>query len=117
MKIDRPKEYWLNKAKREPEVPIATGAPCQHEQFRATVKVGRLTKVEGGPVTGYTADVRIKCANCGLPFQFLGLEPGIDSQGARVDLEGTEARLAICPQGSKPNPFQRMRFNIKAFSS
>jgi hypothetical protein len=113
-KVDRPKDWWLNKAKTEPEVPISAGK-CEHMEFAAKVNVGRLTETEGGPVTGYTADVTIKCAQCGLPFQFLGLEPGVDTQGARVSLDGLEARIAISPQGVKPNPLQRMSFNIKGF--
>jgi hypothetical protein len=44
----------------------------------------------------------------------MGLEPGLDLQGAKVDLEGTTARLAIHPKGSRPNPMQRMMYGIRS---
>lgn len=88
---------------------------CRHEEFAADVGVHRLTSEEGGPVTGYTADIKIQCAQCGKPFQFLGLEPGVDTQGARVSVDGLEARLALAPEGARPNPLQRMAFNVRKF--
>lgn len=61
----------------------------------------------------FAADVRIRCADCGLPFQFMGLEPGIDMNGARVSLDGLEARMAICPQGQQPSPADALAINIR----
>jgi len=90
---------------------------CPHDQFEANVGVHRLTDVEGGPVTGYTADITVKCAQCGARFQFLGLAPGVDTQGARVSLDGLEARIALCPEGSKPNPLQRLAHGVARFDS
>lgn len=46
---------------------------CQHMNFKADVNVGRLSHEDGGPITGYTADVKINCADCGLAFRFIGL--------------------------------------------
>lgn len=91
-------------------------ADCLHLNFAATVGVGRLTDTEGGPVTGYMAEIRINCAECGKHFQFLGLEPGYDNQGARVSIDGLEANIALCPEGEKPSPFQRMAYNIGSFN-
>ena len=88
---------------------------CLHEEFDAKVGVGRLTSEEGGPVTGYIAEIRISCLQCGKPFQFLGLEPGIDLQGARVSIDALEAHIALVPEGEKPSPLQRMAFNISKF--
>lgn len=88
---------------------------CEHERFQAKVDVNRLTKVEGGPVTGYVAEVTVWCLDCAKKFQFLGLEPGYDTQGARVSLDGLEANLALLPEGVKPNPFQRLAYNIRGF--
>lgn len=81
--------------------------PCPHMNFRATVNVNRIED-KGA----FAADVRIVCHECGLPFQFLGLEPGLDMQGARVSMDGLEARLAICPQGAKPSPMDNIAINI-----
>jgi|SRR5580700_686421 hypothetical protein len=89
---------------------------CEHKDFKAMVNVGRLLdNATESCVVGYIADIRIKCAECGLPFEFLGLEPGVDTQGARVSLDGLEARIALTPKGTRPNPFQRRAFNVRNF--
>lgn len=83
-------------------------AACPHMNFAADVRVARLED------TGrFNAEVRIRCAECGKPFQFLGLEPGVDLDAARVSLDGLEANLAISPEGVKPNPFQRIAFGVR----
>ena len=71
--------------------------PCEHLNFSAKVSVARLTKVLGGPVTGYTADVVIKCAECGLPFRFIGLGAGNHFAEPRVSIDGCELRAPIEP--------------------
>jgi hypothetical protein len=85
---------------------------CKHEDFKANVGVARLE--DSG---GFVAEITVKCSQCGLPFQFLGLEPGIDTQGASVSIDGLEARIAIVPNGSRPNPMQRMAFGVRKFES
>lgn len=70
---------------------------CQHKQFCASVEVGRLSKNENGPITGYTADVRIKCAECGLPFRFIGIECGSSPFAPKVSVDATELRAPIEP--------------------
>lgn len=85
---------------------------CQHKNFAAKVTVNRLE--DSG---GFMADIAIECTQCGTPMEFLGLQPGIDTQGARVSIDGTEARIALSPRGSKPNPLQRLAFGINKFDS
>lgn len=82
--------------------------PCAHMEFAAEVRVARLEDIGG-----FNAEVRIRCADCNRPFQFLGLQPGIDLAGARVSLDGLEANLAISPEGVKPNPLQRLAFGVR----
>lgn len=85
---------------------------CKHENFHAKVDIDRLED------TGqFMAGITVKCTQCNKPFQFLGLEPGVDTGGARVSVDGLEARIAICPEGARPNPLQRMSFNINRFDS
>ena len=85
---------------------------CAHLEFNAKVEVNRLED------TGqFMADVAIACRQCGLEFEFLGLEPGLDLQGAKVGIDGLQARLAIIPKGCRPNPLQRMAFDIRKFES
>ena len=81
---------------------------CEHRDFHAKVGVARLE--DSG---GFMAEIRIHCTECGLPFEFLGLEPGLDLQGARVSLDGQEANIAIVPKGTRPNPLHRMAYDIK----
>lgn len=76
---------------------------CKHMNFKALVKVARLEDVGK-----FMAEVTVQCADCDLPFQFLGLEPGLKLNGATVSLDGLEANLAIAPQGSTQTPFQDM---------
>lgn len=67
---------------------------CEHMNFEADVTVNRLED------TGrFNADVRIVCAECRIPFRFIGLQAGVDLNGAAVSVDGTEARLAIAPKG------------------
>src|SRR5262249_3850714 len=74
-------------------------AQCEHEDFEAQVDVARMPAQEGGPIRRYMADVRVKCAQCGLPFRFIGLPAGLDLNGACVSVDATEAHLAIAPKG------------------
>ena len=85
---------------------------CVHMNFSASVGVARLEDKPGGAITGFNAEIRIQCADCGKKFQFLGLEPGYDSQGARRSLDGLEANIGICPEGTRPNHLQRMAYGI-----
>lgn len=84
---------------------------CEHEAFGVMANIHRLTD-EAGKVTGFQAEIGIKCSVCGRQFQFLGLRPGVDSQGARISVDGLEARLAICPQGLMPSPLDQMAVNF-----
>lgn len=70
---------------------------CLHEAFEANVQVGRLTDTDGGPVTGFCADVTIKCTQCGVPFRFIGLAAGNHYAEPRVSIAGTEFRAPIEP--------------------
>ncbi|MET4895753.1 hypothetical protein RN629_01105 [Sphingomonadaceae bacterium jetA1] len=73
---------------------------CEHENFYAAVDVARLTDCDGR-VSSFNADVKIRCADCGRQFQFLGLPAGVNLAGATTSIDGLEARMAICPQGEK----------------
>jgi hypothetical protein len=75
---------------------------CKHNKaHRANVSVHYLED------TGrFCADIRIEC-ECGHPFQFLGLPLGLDLNGAAMDVDGQEARLAIAPVGTVPQPLDK----------
>jgi hypothetical protein len=83
---------------------------CEHHAFSSSVRIARLE--DSGR---FMAEVRIRCADCGLPFEFLGLQAGLNLDGATVSIDGQEANLAISPKGAKPNPLQRMAFSVGRF--
>jgi hypothetical protein len=72
---------------------------CRHPNFTASVNVNRLEDCGR-----FTAEVTISCQECGVPMKFLGLGLGLDLNGAAVSPDGTEARLAIAPQGEVVPP-------------
>lgn len=85
---------------------------CKHNKnHRVEAKIACFENVENG----FMAEIRIFCGDCGHPFQFQGLEPGIDTHGARVSIDGLEANIAIFPDGARPSPLRRMAFNVKKF--
>jgi hypothetical protein len=90
---------------------------CEHLNFSANVDISRLASKEGGPITSYLAEVRIVCADCGLPFEFRGLPVGVNLQGAAVAVDALEARLAITPQGVEPSPLDLVRYTIHGLHS
>lgn len=73
---------------------------CQHLNFAASVNVCRLT-ADTNPelVIGYAADVKINCADCGMPFEFVGLPKGISATNSKptVSMDGMELRAPLVP--------------------
>lgn len=76
---------------------------CKHHNFAARVGVARLEDIGR-----FMAEITVRCTDCDTPFQFLGLEPGLNLQGATCSIDGLEANIAIVPQGARPNPLQQM---------
>lgn len=70
---------------------------CQHKEFASTVSVNRLTKGEDGPVTNYSADIKVFCVNCGMYFCFVGVPCGFSYGGPTCSIDGTELRIPIIP--------------------
>jgi hypothetical protein len=77
--------------------------------FDASVSVARIEDIGR-----FVAEVKIRCVECGTPFQFLGIAPGYNYEAPTVRLDGLEADLPICPQGVRPTPLQGlMGYSIK----
>lgn len=70
---------------------------CPHMNFDANVAVARLE--DSGR---FNAEIKIKCTDCQKPFRFLGLKVGLDTEGAMISFDGTEAHLAIVPVDENP---------------
>jgi hypothetical protein len=74
---------------------------CKHENFQCEARIGRLSHEEGGPITGYTAEIRVKCTECGLPFRFIGLAAGSHYASPTVSIDGEELHAPIEPADHK----------------
>jgi hypothetical protein len=70
---------------------------CTHDSFDASVDVGRLTEKDGGPVTSYVCEVRVRCAVCGEAFGFIGPPAGVRGDGPTTSQDGLELRIPIAP--------------------
>lgn len=77
--------------------------PCAHENMDAGVEVNRLTTIHGGPVTAYSADIRIQCTDCGEPFRWIGVRAGAMPDRPMVSVDETELHAPIRPASSDPD--------------
>jgi hypothetical protein len=78
-------------------------ATCQHHAFSSAVRIARLE--DSGR---FMAEIRITCSERGTPFQFKGLPPGLNLNGATVSIDGLEANIAIAPDDKAMSPMQQM---------
>jgi hypothetical protein len=76
---------------------------CEHPDFTAEVDVNRLTDAEDGPVTGYAADVRARCAACGEPFRWIGVPAGSSGSRPTCSVDETELHAPLRPASSDPD--------------
>ena len=84
-------------ASRSPIKATTEQLACAHETFAVTANIARLKHETHGPVTGYTADIAVRCSDCGLPFRFVGLPAGNHYAEPRVSIDCTELRAPIEP--------------------
>jgi hypothetical protein len=84
------------------------GSKCEHKNFRAEVDVNRLE--DSG---GFAADIRIRCAECDLPFVFGGVECGFSFQKPMCSMSGQELHAPIAPKDSRIFP-NLPGFTVKA---
>lgn len=69
--------------------------------FAVQANVCRIAKSDEDPtIIGFTTDITVKCADCGLPFEWIGFEAGMMPDRAMVDTSAQELRAPIKPKGS-----------------
>jgi hypothetical protein len=87
---------------------------CEQEDFEVHAEVSRLTDTEGGPVTGYAADLRVNCTRCKEPFRWNGLPVGLSPARPMVSVDGLELRAPLAP-ASAPEDFglHRPGFHVR----
>jgi hypothetical protein len=86
---------------------------CKHENFRIDVNVGRIIASKERPMemvsmdeepAYYSADLRIKCMDCGEPFEWVGLPNGFSPYQPTVSIDGQELRISAMPVGKTVPP-------------
>jgi hypothetical protein len=78
---------------------VTTAFKCDHANFHANVEINRLLDKDEKAVVGYSACVKIRCTECLLPFEFIGMSAGLSGAKPMVDVSAQEARLPIKPKG------------------
>ncbi len=95
-------------------------ANCAHENFQANVGVHRLSDEPDGPINRYSADITIKCRDCGEPFQFIGVKAGLSFAEPMVGIDGEELRCPIGPKSLRLGPLDgaldRGRAHVQGFT-
>lgn len=76
---------------------------CEHPDFEVHAAIGRLTDTDDGPVTAYVAEIRVRCADCGEPFRWVGVAAGAMPDRPMCSVDETELRAPIRPASSDPD--------------
>jgi hypothetical protein len=77
--------------------------PCPHRRFAAEVDVNRLNATENGPAGAFTADIRIRCADCNERFRFVGVQAGLRPDRPMVSVDEYELHAPIRPASADPD--------------
>lgn len=80
--------------------------PCPHENFAAEVDMNRLADDDHGrpdTIVGFSADIRVRCAECGEPFRWVGVPAGLSARGPTCSVDETELRAPLRPASSDPD--------------
>lgn len=72
-------------------------SPCQHEDFITVANIFRLSAETGGSITGFTAEINIRCSECGQEFEWIGPNMGSSPFEPTVSFDGTVLRAPIKP--------------------
>lgn len=76
---------------------------CEHLDFDAVVAVNRLCAGAGGPIEGYSADIKVNCHQCGEPFRWIGAPAGLLPTQPCVSVDETELRAPLRPASADPD--------------
>lgn len=77
---------------------------CPHENFDVLACINRLTKTDDDPtVTGYSAEIKVTCRDCGEPFRWTGLDAGLSPAHPMCNVDETTLRAPIRPASADPD--------------
>lgn len=83
---------------------INADLPCPHEDFEAAVEVSRLTRSDDDPtVIGYSADITVRCAQCGEKFRWTGLQAGLSPAHPMCSIDETVLLAPLRPASADPD--------------
>jgi hypothetical protein len=69
---------------------------CKHPDFEINNHVVCIADEEG-EIKEFMLHTTVKCAGCGLPFEFMALPRGASLMQPMVSTDATEVRMPICP--------------------
>lgn len=67
-----------------------------------TADIGRILDKEDGILVGFESSIRVFCAECQEPLQFIGLPIGYSPRQPMVDVSGHELRAPLLMAGFEP---------------
>lgn len=71
-------------------------ATCTHPDFRVEADVHRILDIGA-----FVLDLRVTCAACDLPFEFVGVPGGLSYEQPRAAYGGKELHIPIRPPGTR----------------
>lgn len=83
---------------------------CKHNKFKVDAQIARLEDVEK-----FQLEIKVHCIECKMPFQFVGLKPGLNLVGSAMSFDGLQAFLAILPSDKIASPVQKMANKLHGF--
>lgn len=77
---------------------------CPHEDFEVFAEINRLTASDDNPtIVGYSADIKVRCANCGEQFRWIGVPAGMSPRRPMCGIDETELHAPLRPASADPD--------------
>lgn len=86
-------------------------ADCTHDGFAATVQVEKLVDERSGQLQNLIAEVSIRCASCGMPYHFIGVDTGLSFTRPTVNVPATTLHAPIAA-GERTEIPDRIRYEM-----
>lgn len=91
-------DAWYEKWSPGPGWPTSEQCKCPHENFDSDVHITRLVN-DDGALSGIDVELNVRCSQCGLQLQFLGLPHAISDRVPTTDIMHCSASLPAKPFG------------------
>lgn len=78
--------------------------PCPHQHFASVVAVNRIQASDDDPtIVGFSADITVRCHDCGEPFRWTGLQCGVSPAKPMCSVDETTMRAPMRPASADPD--------------